>query len=58
MTGTTREEQKRSKRRELYFAMKGGKLSLSQFKAQMKDLGYSDWEIDLYIDGDVHAGED
>lgn len=34
------------------------KISLAQAKAQMKDLGYEPWEIDLYIDGDVTVADD
>lgn len=33
------------------------KLGLSQTRAQLKDLGYAEWEIDLYIDGDVMGYE-
>lgn len=33
-------------------------ITLAQFKAQMKDLHYQEWEIDLYLDGDTLEPED
>lgn len=43
---------------DLYYSFKEGRLSLSQFRAQMKDLGFDDDEIDIYIDGDTELSED
>jgi len=50
----SREDQKD----DLYWAFKDKKISLHQFRAQMRDLGYDDDSIDIYTDGDVCAGEE
>lgn len=38
---------------DLLFSLKDKQISLAQFRAQMKDLGISDEDIDLYLDGDA-----
>ena len=44
---------KEQKKDDLYWAMKNKEISIKQFHAQMKDIGYEDWEIEIYIDGDT-----
>ena len=41
------------KRMELYFAYREKRLTIHQFRAQMKDLGCDDDMIDDYLDGDA-----
>ena len=55
MTQPDREEIKD----ELYWALKVEKtISIQQFKAQMFDIGFEEWEIDLYLDGDGDGDDD
>lgn len=37
---------------DLYFWLLNKEISLQQFRAQMKDIGKTDDEIDIYLDGD------
>lgn len=34
-------------------AFSNKKISIRQVQAQLKDLGYEQWEIDLFLDGDI-----
>lgn len=43
----------REQRYELYLAYADRKISIHQFRAAMKDLGLTDAETDIYIDGDI-----
>lgn len=49
----TQNKTKAQIKNELYWAMKNKEISLKQFEAQMKDIDYEDWEIEIYIDGDI-----
>lgn len=37
---------------DLYFALHNKEIGLAQFRARMKDIGKTDEEIDVYLDGD------
>lgn len=51
--GKSAEARKEEIKGDLYWALKVDKvISIEQFKAQMRDAGYDEWEIDLYLDGD------
>lgn len=41
------------KKREAYFAYVNKEISIDQFRARMRELKYEEWEIDLFIDGDI-----
>ena len=45
---------KEQKKDDLYWAMKNKEISIKQFEAQMKDIGYENWEIEIYVDGDTY----
>lgn len=34
--------------------LEAGKVTLPQYRAQMKDMDFDEWEIDLYVDGDAN----
>lgn len=42
---------KKETKDELYWDFKEKRISIHQFRAQMRDIGYSEQDIDLYIDG-------
>ncbi len=46
-------EKRREKTFQILRQLDKHEISLAQAKAQLKDLGYEEWEIDLYIDGDA-----
>lgn len=53
MSRKSAEARKEEIKDDLYWALKVDKtISIEQFKAQMRDAGYDEWEIDLYLDGD------
>jgi hypothetical protein len=56
-TAGGRAERTDAKRRSLYFAYQNKEISIQQFRAQMRDLGYEDHEIDIYTDGDTGGVE-
>ena len=51
-------EQRREKTYAIMRQLDAHKISLAQARAQLKDLGHAEWEIDLYIDGDVTVADD
>jgi hypothetical protein len=47
------EARKQAIKDDLFWALKVDKtIGIEQFKAQMRDAGCDEWEIDLYLDGD------
>jgi len=38
--------------------MENRNITMHQGKAQLRDLGYEDWEVDLFLDGDTTFGDD
>lgn len=46
------DNKRREKTYSLMRQLDAHKITLPQFRAQMKDLAYEEWEIDLYLDGD------
>lgn len=49
----TRDEKRREKTFSILRQLDEHKIGLAQARAQLKDLRYSEGEIDLYIDGDI-----
>jgi hypothetical protein len=47
-----RDEEDDTHRFDLFFAYKDKKISIHQFRARMKDLGYTDDDVDMYLDGE------
>lgn len=50
---TKAEEKRRNKKDAILIAFSNKKISIRQVQAQLKDLGYEQWEIDLFLDGDI-----
>ena len=53
----TTQRQREAKKDNLLWTYMNKAITIQQFKAQMKDLGYCEWEINLYLDGDSDGPE-
>lgn len=49
---------RRAQKDAILIAMEAKKIGLKQAQAQLRDLGYAQWEIDLFTDGDTGEFED
>lgn len=58
MTNTVTDAKRKERVFQRLQALEKGTLTIPQYRAQMKDDGFEEWEIDLYLDGDTDFSED
>ena len=51
------ETRRRQQKDAILMAMEAKKIGLKQAQARLRDLGYEQWEIDLYTDGDADPAD-